>query len=237
MNDDILNQGCIYKFLSNFYFLPLFSGLRNWSRVVPSLLRLLCWAGTRRSQTEVLLLMHDPSASLPRAHLPQTPTFFKWKINQKQNLNLNGQTHQADVQSALKTLHVWVAGRSKMLTLFLLQSGSDVASNRCEEAQLRRRREGLSCTGVSVPPRTSHPTCPCAAAGWGGHLWPPQRTYLTSCMPMFITEHMRQWWPSVWGWRVKSNYIERNIYSLKWRGERQSMLNGLLLCILKWKGK
>jgi hypothetical protein len=24
MNDDILNQGCIYKFLSNFDFLPLF---------------------------------------------------------------------------------------------------------------------------------------------------------------------------------------------------------------------
>lgn len=31
MNDDALNWGCIYKFLSNFYFLLLFPGCWHWS--------------------------------------------------------------------------------------------------------------------------------------------------------------------------------------------------------------
>lgn len=145
MNDDALNRGCIYKFLSNFYFLLLFPGFWHrswWCRVAVSPLG--------REREAVLeqedFLWHNTSPHNCTRALPHPPPLpapiLKMKNSNKQNkTKMKAQPHwmqQPGVWLVL-TLAASPVCR-KCLFYFLLEAISRVSITAMTKG--RGKREG-----------------------------------------------------------------------------------------------
>lgn len=144
MNDDALNWGCIYKFLSNFYFLLLFPGFWHWSWQC----RVCLWTGQGDGGCVGEGGLPMTSCSLPTP-ATKVPPSLKWKINTKQSKTRKAQPHW------MLLLGVWsvltpalsLVGR-KGFPCFFSETTSRASLSTVSRG---RERGGMRCLGPPGP--------------------------------------------------------------------------------------
>lgn len=223
MSDDILNQGCVYKFLSNFYFLPS-------SPAYGIDLRLCCLSsvpcieqGREEVYRRLCYLCTVPRPSYPGpppSPLPPAPDILKTKNKQTENKNLTSLDASAwcvvNTENLMRLRHcviwsVYSVFSSKMALMLPITTARNTGRSGgaflhrwfwCHIVPLHHASASTYCAGVLQ------------LAGWN-HEWTWQRMR-TKCGYTHVHPGACEMTLNpFWGWKVKSNCRKKIIYSLR----------------------